>query len=114
MRIFSLLLLLKRGDVDERGEGRYATGMQGLFTYGDTGPNKYTGESKAVHIMYILNADSLSTATANGLMFYGQQYGAPRLSPSPKADPTLNSLSSDIPRYTLFQRESHFHPKPNL
>ena len=35
----------------------YVTGLQGLFNYGDAGPNKYT-------------------ATANGLMFYGQQYGA--------------------------------------
>lgn len=35
----------------------YVTGMQGLFTYGDTGPNKYT-------------------ATANGLMFYGKYYSA--------------------------------------
>ena len=34
----------------------YVTGLQGLFNYGDCGPNKYT-------------------ATANGLMFYGQQYG---------------------------------------
>ncbi|KAM0751042.1 hypothetical protein T439DRAFT_288209, partial [Meredithblackwellia eburnea MCA 4105] len=36
----------------------YVTGMQGLFAYGDTGPNKYT-------------------ATANGLMFYGSQYDIP-------------------------------------
>lgn len=35
----------------------YVSGMQGLFAYGDTGPNKYT-------------------ATANGLMFYGSQYSA--------------------------------------
>lgn len=35
----------------------YVTGMQGMFNYGDTGPNKYT-------------------ATANALMFYGAQYGA--------------------------------------
>lgn len=31
------------------------TGMQGLFAYGDTGPNKYT-------------------ATANGIMFYGSYF----------------------------------------
>ncbi|GAA5928825.1 hypothetical protein JCM1841_003582 [Sporobolomyces salmonicolor] len=36
----------------------YVTGMQGLFNYGDCGPNKYT-------------------ATANGLMFYGAQYNIP-------------------------------------
>ncbi|GAA5880284.1 hypothetical protein JCM1840_007115, partial [Sporobolomyces johnsonii] len=36
----------------------YVTGMQGLFNYGDCGPNKYT-------------------ATANGLMFYGSQYNIP-------------------------------------
>lgn len=39
----------------------YVTGMQGMFNYGDTGPNKYT-------------------ATANALMFYGAQYGALRFS----------------------------------
>ena len=33
----------------------HVTGMQGLFAYGDTGPNKYS-------------------ATANGMMFYGSQY----------------------------------------
>lgn len=33
----------------------YATGMEGLFSYGDTGPNKYT-------------------STANGLLFYGPQF----------------------------------------
>lgn len=33
----------------------YVTGLEGLFNYGDCGPNKYT-------------------ATANGLMFYGNQY----------------------------------------
>ena len=33
----------------------YVTGMQGMFAYGDTGPNKFT-------------------ATANALMFYGSQY----------------------------------------
>ncbi|GAA5987256.1 hypothetical protein JCM11641_003383 [Rhodosporidiobolus odoratus] len=36
----------------------YVTGMQGLFAYGDTGPNKFT-------------------ATANGLMFYGREYDMP-------------------------------------
>lgn len=37
----------------------YVTGMQGLFNYGDCGPNKYT-------------------ATANSLLFYGSQYNIPR------------------------------------
>lgn len=36
----------------------YVTGMQGLFNYGDCGPNKFT-------------------ATANSLMFYGSQYNIP-------------------------------------
>ncbi|BGP24134.1 heparinase II/III family protein [Rhodotorula toruloides] len=36
----------------------YVTGMQGLFNYGDCGPNKYT-------------------ATANGIMFYGSQFNMP-------------------------------------
>ncbi|KAL8278292.1 hypothetical protein RQP46_009324 [Phenoliferia psychrophenolica] len=36
----------------------YVTGMQGLFAYGDTGPNKYS-------------------TTANGIMFYGSQYNIP-------------------------------------
>lgn len=36
----------------------YVTGMQGLFNYGDCGPNKYT-------------------ATANSLLFYGSQYNMP-------------------------------------
>ncbi|KAI5475736.1 heparinase II/III family protein [Pseudohyphozyma bogoriensis] len=36
----------------------YVTGMQGLFAYGDTGPNKYA-------------------ATANGLMWYATQYNNP-------------------------------------
>ncbi|ORY74548.1 chondroitin AC/alginate lyase [Leucosporidium creatinivorum] len=44
----------------------YVTGQQGKFDYGDTGPNKYT-------------------ATANALLFYGDQF--------------------DIPMYTLFQRD---------
>ncbi|KAK4704474.1 diacylglycerol diphosphate phosphatase / phosphatidate phosphatase, partial [Phenoliferia sp. Uapishka_3] len=39
----------------------YVTGMQGLFTYGDTGPNRFT-------------------ATANGLMFYASQYNIPMYS----------------------------------
>ncbi|GAA6060416.1 hypothetical protein JCM10212_002184 [Sporobolomyces blumeae] len=51
----------------------YVTGMQGLFNYGDCGPNKYT-------------------ATANGLMFYGNQY--------------------NIPAYTLFQRDRGDAPDP--
>ncbi|GAA5829964.1 hypothetical protein JCM11251_007950 [Rhodosporidiobolus azoricus] len=51
----------------------YVTGMQGLFSYYDAGPNKYT-------------------ATANGIMFYGQQYD----------DPTL----------TLFQRDRGDAPEP--
>ncbi|KAG0658780.1 hypothetical protein C6P46_005645 [Rhodotorula mucilaginosa] len=51
----------------------YVTGLQGLFNYGDAGPNKYT-------------------ATANGLMFYGQQY--------------------DMPQYTLFQRDRGDAPEP--
>lgn len=33
----------------------YVTGQQGLFAYGDTGPNKYT-------------------ANANGLLFYGEYF----------------------------------------
>ncbi|BGP15469.1 hypothetical protein JCM10213v2_003448 [Rhodosporidiobolus nylandii] len=36
----------------------YVTGMQGMFQYGDAGPNKYT-------------------ATANGLMFYGREFDMP-------------------------------------
>ncbi|KAM0750669.1 hypothetical protein T439DRAFT_289176 [Meredithblackwellia eburnea MCA 4105] len=36
----------------------YVTGQQGMFNYGDTGPNKYV-------------------ATANGMMFYGAQYNIP-------------------------------------
>jgi hypothetical protein len=44
----------------------YATGPGSLFNYGDTGPNKYT-------------------ATANPLLFYGEQY--------------------DMPQYQLFQRD---------
>ncbi|GAA6035855.1 hypothetical protein JCM8097_005739 [Rhodosporidiobolus ruineniae] len=51
----------------------YVTGMQGLFSYGDTGPNKYT-------------------ASANGLLFYGNQY--------------------DLPVYTLFQRDRGDAPDP--
>ncbi|BGP31527.1 hypothetical protein JCM10296v2_003297 [Rhodotorula toruloides] len=51
----------------------YVTGMQGLFNYGDCGPNKYT-------------------ATANGLMFYGNQY--------------------NMPVYTLFQRDRGDAPEP--
>ncbi|GAA5866724.1 hypothetical protein JCM8547_002738 [Rhodosporidiobolus lusitaniae] len=51
----------------------YVTGNQGLFAYGDTGPNKYT-------------------ATANGLMFYGNQF--------------------DMPVYTLFQRDRGDAPEP--
>ncbi|KAI5474361.1 heparinase II/III family protein [Pseudohyphozyma bogoriensis] len=51
----------------------YVTGMQGLFAYGDTGPNKYA-------------------ATANGIMFYGQQY--------------------NLPVYTLFQRDRSDAPEP--
>ncbi|GAA5920603.1 hypothetical protein JCM6882_003417, partial [Rhodosporidiobolus microsporus] len=51
----------------------YVTGMQGLFSYYDAGPNKYT-------------------ATANGIMFYGQQFD----------DPTL----------TLFQRDRGDAPEP--
>lgn len=35
----------------------YVVGQQGIFSYGDAGPNKYT-------------------ATANHLMFYGSQFGA--------------------------------------
>ena len=35
----------------------HAMGLQGIWSYGDAGPNKYT-------------------ATANGIMFYGQQYSA--------------------------------------
>ncbi|KAL8292314.1 hypothetical protein RQP46_001780 [Phenoliferia psychrophenolica] len=51
----------------------YVTGMQGLFAYGDTGPNKYS-------------------TTANGIMFYGQQFS--------------------IPMYTLFQRDRQDAPEP--
>ncbi|GAA6008345.1 uncharacterized protein JCM10292_005541 [Rhodotorula paludigena] len=51
----------------------HTTGMQGLFSYGDAGPNKYT-------------------ATANGIMFYGQQY--------------------NLPVYTLFQRDRGDAPEP--
>ncbi|GAA6007587.1 hypothetical protein JCM10207_006395 [Rhodosporidiobolus poonsookiae] len=51
----------------------YVTGMQGMFTYGDTGPNKYT-------------------ATANGIMYYGQHF--------------------NLPVYTLFQRDRGDAPEP--
>ncbi|KAK4047892.1 hypothetical protein OIV83_005074 [Microbotryomycetes sp. JL201] len=51
----------------------YVTGQQGLFNYGDCGPNKYT-------------------ATANGLMFYADQFS--------------------IPTYALFQRDRGDAPEP--
>ncbi|SGY78606.1 BQ5605_C008g04899 [Microbotryum silenes-dioicae] len=51
----------------------YVTGQQGLFDYGDTGPRKFT-------------------ATANGLLFYGDQF--------------------DIPTYALFQRDRGDAPEP--
>ncbi|SDA02566.1 BZ3500_MvSof-1268-A1-R1_Chr7-2g09497 [Microbotryum saponariae] len=51
----------------------YVTGQKGLFDYGDTGPRKFT-------------------ATANGLLFYGDQF--------------------DIPTYALFQRDRGDAPEP--
>ncbi|KAH0838176.1 chondroitin AC/alginate lyase [Lanmaoa asiatica] len=51
----------------------YATGPGSLFNYGDTGPNKYT-------------------ATANSMLFYGDQY--------------------NMPQYQLFQRDQIDAPDP--
>ncbi|CEQ40577.1 SPOSA6832_02215, partial [Sporobolomyces salmonicolor] len=73
----------------------YVTGMQGLFNYGDCGPNKYT-------------------ATANGLMFYGAQYSRSPFSPLPSKLElkSLTTLRTDIPMYTLFQRDRGDAPEP--
>jgi hypothetical protein len=62
----------------------YVTGNQGLFTYGDTGPNKYT-------------------ATANGIMFYGQQLGA-----SSSFFPSFLRLTNLLPSH----RHARLHPLP--
>jgi hypothetical protein len=54
------LLTLLQNEVDKTDSSLArpdVTGNQGLFNYGDAGPNKFV-------------------ATANGLMFYGQQYGS--------------------------------------
>lgn len=52
----------------------YVAGATSLFNYGDHGPNKFS-------------------TTANGMLFYGQQYNEPR--------------------FALFQREQYDAPEPN-
>jgi hypothetical protein len=84
----------------------YVTGNQGMFTYGDTGPNKYT-------------------ATANGIMFYGQQLGSSPFRLFSLCSPFLPCSSfsrsqtyllphspADMPVYTLFQRDRGDAPDP--
>jgi hypothetical protein len=63
----------------------YVTGMQGLFSYGDTGPNKYT-------------------ATANALLFAGG-YFSEYLVPLDVKLGTDMTPYLDIPTYSLFQRD---------